>query len=509
MSKDSSEKYLDNLLNSISGEAFDDDSSFEGVDATSDDEFLKMFENELESEDYSSYISDFEMELEAGKDSNAQEAELDDEDDNEMSLDEVLAHVENQSENSELTDGIEAIDSENIPEMSESQVQTDVEDDTEIGSLDDLNLAVESFGESEEEPAVIGEPELEMTEIGEPDLAGNADAALEDMLGDELSELGDILSGDGIENPEGDEFDNFAEKEMQKNVISISEPGLESEAVGDDAAPKKKMGFFARIIAALFKSADDEDETNPKATAGHDAELSSLSDENAQILKELEGDSSGDKDKKKKEKKAKKEKPKKEPKPKKEKPKKEPKPKKEKKPKEKDNTPPLPKGPVIMIWIMVGSLFALVMLATNLGRYKTNISAAKNLSAEGDYIGAYKQLEGVEIKEEDQELYNKLRILSAVESEYDAYQIFIQYDKQLEAFDSLVCAAGRYNHYLEEADVLSCSDELEAIGDKIKGELKDKYNLTIEEIIDIYSITKRSDYTIAIYKKLTQLGIKY
>ncbi len=43
-----------------------------------------------------------------------------------------------------------------------------------------------------------------------------------------------------------------------------------------------------------------------------------------------------------------------------------PKPKKEKKPKEVDNTPPLPKGPVIAIVLMAVSLFAFVMIVTNL-----------------------------------------------------------------------------------------------------------------------------------------------
>ena len=60
----------------------------------------------------------------------------------------------------------------------------------------------------------MSEPKLAMTEADEPDLAGNADMSLEDMLGDDLSELGDMLSGE-MENPLGDEFDDFAAKEIQ------------------------------------------------------------------------------------------------------------------------------------------------------------------------------------------------------------------------------------------------------------------------------------------------------
>ena len=102
-----------------------------------------------------------------------------------------------------------------------------------------------------------------------------------------------------------------------------------------------------------------------------------MSDENKKILEELEAAGELTEKKPKKEKK-KKEKKKKEPKPKKPKKVKEPKPKKEKKPKEIDNTPPLPKGPVIAIVIMVASLFGLIMVGVNLLGYQSNINLAKD-----------------------------------------------------------------------------------------------------------------------------------
>ena len=42
-----------------------------------------------------------------------------------------------------------------------------------------------------------------------------------------------------------------------------------------------------------------------------------------------------------------------------------------------DNTPPLPKGPVIAIVLMAVSLFAFVMIVTNLLGYQANLSQAK------------------------------------------------------------------------------------------------------------------------------------
>lgn len=517
MSKDSSEKYLDNLLNSINGDDSEDVDVFESAFGNkSEDDFLRMFESELETEDYNHYISDFEMELEADRnhDRDTVDKESDQDDEEEMSLDDVLSHVE----------ANKADEYGDASSEDEDDIPNDVEDPS-IGSLEDLDSAIGEFSESiseddnleaigEPELSIgepdmsigepdmsigepdmsIGEPDLAMTEIGEPDLAGNADADLEDMLGNDFSGLGDLLSGEGdVENPEGDEFENYAAKEM-------AETSREGANASTERKEGKKGGFFSRLLTLFFgDDSDDEVSTNK--------ELASISEENAQLLQELEGESGKKGKKAKKEKKPKKEK---EPKPKKEKPKKEkaPKPKKEKKPKVKDNTPPLPKVPVLMIVIMVASMFVLVVLGTNLSSYQTSISNAKGLYLEKSYTEAYKQLEGIEIKESDKALYDKLVILSSVSSELEAYKSFYSFDKMTMAYDSLVCAAGRYNRHLEDAKTLGCSEDLEGLRAELETELSEKFGTTMDEAIEIYSTRDRDDYSIAIYKKLLQMGLE-
>ena len=53
-----------------------------------------------------------------------------------------------------------------------------------------------------------------------------------------------------------------------------------------------------------------------------------------------------------------------------------------------DNTPPLPKGPVIAIVLMAVSLFAFVMIVTNLLGYQANLSQAKEKYEQGSYVEA-------------------------------------------------------------------------------------------------------------------------
>lgn len=503
MSKDSAEKYLDNLLNTVSSEQSDileeyGDGSSQAL-KRSEDDFLKKFEDELEADKYDNYIADFEMELEAeqNKDKNIETStKASDDDTDELSLDEVLANAQNQTGMSE----------ENS--KKQEKIVEPMDDMTDF--KDDLDNAVEEFDSQpvEEEAdeasdmgealSSVSEPDLSMTEIGEPNLAGTDDVPLEDMLDGDLSEIGDLLSGKVEDEPQ-DEIGEFAQKEINAQQEELSPESGEAEK-------GKKKGFFARIIEALFGSDDEDDELVKEPI---DDGMTNLTDENAQILRELEGAEEQDskKKKKKKEKKEKKPKEKKE-KPKKEKKEKKPKEKKEKKPKVKDNTPPLPKVPVFMIWLMVGSMFILVLLGSNLMGYQTKIDEAKSLYLDGSYADAVKELEGLSIKKNDEQLYNRVKLLASVESEYSSYQTFIKNDKQLMAFDSLICAAGRCNTFAEDAKTYDCEDDLAKIQTNVENELKNKYGMTLDEALQLYDQKDRDEYTIAIHKKLAQLGIE-
>ena len=186
------------------------------------------------------------------------------------------------------------------------------------------------------------------------------------------------------------------------------------------------------------------------------------------------------------------------------------KPKKEKKPKppaEPDNTPPLPKRPVIAIVLMAVSLFAFVMIVTNLLGYQANLSQAKEKYEQGSYVEAYSKLQGLSIKERDEKLYHQLATLAAVSEKYQAYLVFDNYGSKIDALDALVCAYGRYDLNQKNAKEYGCEDQLEKIGGKIIKALLKDYDMTGDEALDIYQTRKRDDYTVKLHQKLKELGL--
>lgn len=175
---------------------------------------------------------------------------------------------------------------------------------------------------------------------------------------------------------------------------------------------------------------------------------------------------------------------------------------KEKKPKEVDNTPPLPKAPVIAIVVMVGSLFGLILLGTHTMGYQSGINQAKQCLAQGNYVEGYEHLQGRTVKAKDEELYGKLEVLATVSKKYEDYLVFDHNGSKEQAADALVCAYGRYALNKERAEEYNCSKELDALGNKIKKTLKKEYKMSGKEALTIYSAKNREAYTRLLQEKI-------
>lgn len=546
MKDNSSENYLDQLLNSVNGDHKDtsdaleqeplsseeqwerdllgDPESDEKITAKNEEDFLREFEEELLKDDMMSPFSGLNSESDAEIDHTIDELlnHMSDQpkEDNVEPLVDENAEFEGTLPDEEIAEEVPAEDVEDIlPPLEEDGVTQQSMDDA-VEAFDD-NLATipdelqTPMSESEGEE---GNPQ----EVGELDLSGLGDSDLMDMLSDseDLSELGDLLSSAEEERPveEGDSIGEFAQNEMDAQEQEMEESEEEAEAPKKakrgkkakkekkEKAPKEKgekTGFFAKLAKLFFGEEEEEHSALDDLTD----QTAGMSDENKKILEELEAAGELDEEKPKKEKK-KKEKKKKEPKPPKPKKEKKPKVKKEKKPKEKDNTPPLPKGPVIAIVIMVASLFGLIMVGVNLLGYQANINNAKELYGKGSFVEAFSELQGLDIREKDSEFYDQLQALAVVSEKYQNYLVFANDNKQDIALDNLICAYGRYDLNKQKAEDANCSVEYGQIGGKIIKALLEDYDMTGEEALQMYNAKNRKEYTLQLHAKLKALGME-
>ena len=163
---------------------------------------------------------------------------------------------------------------------------------------------------------------------------------------------------------------------------------------------------------------------------------------------------------------------------------------------------------MIAIFVMIASLFGFVMLMTNQIGYQMSISQAKEVCDTGDYVTAYQNLQGIDIKEKDENLYYKLAALAAVSEKYNSYLIFQNNGKQILALDALVCAYGRCEINRENAKTYEFEPELEEIQGTILKTLLQEYNLTGDEVLQIYQSKTRKEYTLQMHEVLKRLGLE-
>lgn len=480
------EDYLDKLLNSMKGENQEDetDDFLSGLDA---DAFMQQFDDEGKDDIFVDTLSD---------------------------------------EPSALMSETERNEAPVQEDVFGSQMQETADESEAEPSLSDLFSASEPQEQEEEKPM---EDDSDLMEL----LHSEGDfSELGDMFHESEAEEQEEVKADA--SPFADLFGG-SEPEVQEEAVQDTDTGLEmSHETDHKGKSKESSGFLKKVSRVLFGEDELEEavqepvsapatEADPLGIFGTD----DVSDENFRLLQELEGggiesesgtqepaetqeDAAERKKKEKEEKKAKKKAAQAQKRAQAkaaqaEKRAKKARQAKMKKPKEQDLTPPLPKKPVILCFVMVASFLLLVLLGTNLFGYSSGIANAKKQFALGNYEQAYRAVAGMEMKEQDIDTYEKYRLLANVSGEYEAYETFMEAGVFDMALDSLVRAAGRCQKYLPEAELYGCSGELANLKEQTQTALG-TFGMTEEQALSLYAIEERSEYSVQLQQILAQTG---
>ena len=267
--KNKEEDYLDTLLNIVSDEKEEDSSNGKSSKRlkTPENEFLKEFEEELNSDEDSDYLHEFEMELQADERRKAKPRYTEPEPEEKPKQPE--------------------------PESKVEEAPAELKSDTDAPDADTQNLIDGLKARMEKIPDTKNGNE-------EPDLAGNGSADILDILaGDgKLSDIKDMLSDDGTGSADSGSsaIDDFAQKEMAESPVNKEK---QEDAKPDEKKDKKEKkpkkakgekkegGLLAKLAHILFHEAD-EDVESVTIKEPEQVDVKELSDENQQILRELE-----------------------------------------------------------------------------------------------------------------------------------------------------------------------------------------------------------------------------
>jgi len=304
-----------------------------------------------------------------------------------------------------------------------------------------------------------------------------------------------------------------------EDMLDLDQQQIETE-------PEKKKGFFARLFGRKSKKNEEEADSgiesiddldspklDKKALKKAEKEKAKLEKaERARKKAEEAKKAKAEKDKAKAEKaKAKAEKAKekkaksKKDDAKKAKPKKE-KPKKEKKKKQPDveevivedtghfNIPVL-----IFVFIIFIAGTGFILLKTLNSSYNYTIAAASRKFDNQKYTQAYEEINGVRLKKNDEELYDKIMTVMYVNKQLNSYNNYMALDMYPEALDSLVKGLKRYDTYIDHAKELKIEDDLDYVRDQILKVLKKKFGVSEKKAKKLMKIEDRTQYSLKIY----------
>lgn len=298
-------------------------------------------------------------------------------------------------------------------------------------------------------------------------------------------------------------------KELEELAADLSEDNEESiQDMGDtpegSSEGEKKQGFWGRLLNALTQEEDEEEDPSDL-----------VSDENGEILKQLDKEKKQSKGKKKKKGKDKKaaesdededfdegaET--------KQKKKKEKKPKKEKLPAPAEESVPGKKLslkkvlPLVAVFLVLCLAFIMV---SHLYINYVNKQEAENAYYAGDYVKCYSLFYGQDLNESQEVMYHRSELVLQMERMKGNYRRLVMEGKELEALDYLIqCICRREDCYLRGQEWNSL-DVVEEAYAGMMGLLNANYGLTEGQAIEIAALKKDEDYTIALLQVLDEIG---
>lgn len=506
------------------------------IDDSSFDDLLKDFEGDLEIDNFfvreesmTESKNDSPMDDSNESDNVQQHEQQELESEEEQSKDDMSGMIEEQEQindslNEDTFDANDFLDSlleETQRDESESEPIEDLEEETTPQSEIDETMSVEEMFEKLEtqtqneeqnesdanEAGSEGEEELQSLDDFESldDVDAQPISMQEENTSEDVDSLDDLLSmfdmdGEESNNTQADDLSNGG-TDLEDGISESADRDKEQtqEAGEIEEAPVKKKKTLMQILFGDPDEDDDEPtEEELEAIALKKAQKKEKK-EAAKAAKKEKAEANKakkalDNDKKKKsaqEKKALKAEQ-----------------KKQKAAEQAANAVPekkLNRPMVIFVFSFFLGGVLLFYVATNNFDYTQAIKHAANYFANQKYRKAYDEIVGIEVKEKDQELKDRIYTVMYVERLYESYNNNVTLGYEEKALDALLRGVDKYYEHYEEAKELGITSDLDYSFAQIREILISRYGITVEQAME-YNTMDDLEYIQMIMKYVDEVG---
>ena len=161
---------------------------------------------------------------------------------------------------------------------------------------------------------------------------------------------------------------------------------------------------------------------------------------------------------------------------------------------------------IILLFFVVAA--AVVIIGTNIFSYDISIADATHKFGNHKYTEAYEGIRGLDIKEKDMLIHDKIYTVMFVNKQLNSYNNFFAMGDYSSALDSLIKGLSRYDKYIALARQLGIHTDLDYVRKQIMAELQSVYGVDEREALELMDMTDRQDYGERLYAIVSKLDPK-
>ena len=160
------------------------------------------------------------------------------------------------------------------------------------------------------------------------------------------------------------------------------------------------------------------------------------------------------------------------------------------------------KAGATILFVIFAILTIVIIIGSNIYSYNLSIKNAQEDFNVQKYNEAYYEVYGLKIKDEDIELYDRIMTVMFVNHQLNSYEYYMKSNNKEKALDSLLKGLQRYEKYLQLAQILNITDDLNYVKSEILDRLSTQFNLNEKEAYDLVEVDDSVDYSEYIYSLL-------
>lgn len=148
-----------------------------------------------------------------------------------------------------------------------------------------------------------------------------------------------------------------------------------------------------------------------------------------------------------------------------------------------------------------------IIIGTTIFHYALTIRKASDYFDRKKYDMAYEEIIGVEIKEDDEELRDKIYTVMYVERAYLSYNIYVDMGSYDKALNMLLSGLEKYDEYYPQGMALGIEEDMDYCRNKIVNALYDDYGMNLNDAYDMIALDN-TEYQIQIIEKSKEFNSK-